>query len=139
MPEIFTSAMGIVLTALATLLATWFSVLGSQLKVKYEQKVNTQIKRDVVEATVAWAQQMFYALEGEEKLSKAMTQASLILTEKGIPVSDVELRTLIESAVYGLKKGFYETEALTNSVSALLEENCGECENCDRAEDSNEG
>lgn len=122
MPEVLTSAIGIILTALATLLATWFSVLGAQLKAKYEEKVNTQVKQDVVNATVAWAQQMFYALEGEEKLSKAMTQASLILTEKGIPVSDIELRTLIESAVYGLKKGFYETEELTNSVTALLEE-----------------
>lgn len=140
MPEILTSAIGIVLTALATLLATWFGILGTQLKAKYDQKVNTQVKKDVVDATVAWAQQMFYALDGEEKLSKAMTQASLILTEKGIPVSDVELRTLIESAVYGLKKGFYETEAIADSVTALLEEGCeNSCESCDKAEDSNEG
>lgn len=132
MPEVLTSAIGIILTALATLLATWFSVLGSQLKAKYNEKVNTQIKKDVVDTTVAWVQQMYYALDGDEKLSRAMSRASELLTEKGIPVTDVELRTLIESAVYGLKKGFYETEELTNSVNALLETTCdGECNSCE--------
>lgn len=121
MPDVLVSAIGIVLTALATLLATWFGVLGSQLKAKYDEKINTQVKKDVVDATVAWAQQVFYALDGEEKLIKAMQQASLILNEKGIPVSDVELRTLIESAVYGLKKGFYETEQLAEAVTQVLE------------------
>ena len=121
MPDVLVSAIGIILTALATLLATWFGVLGSQLKAKYDEKINTQVKKDVVDATVAWAQQVFYALDGEEKLTKAMTQASLILNEKGIPVSDVELRTLIESAVYGLKKGFYETEQLAEAVTQVLE------------------
>lgn len=134
MPEIMEQVLAILLPSLATLIAGWFAVLGAKIKTVYTDKINTQTKKEVAEITANYVQQVYYALDGEQKLQKAMEQASLILTEKGIPVSDIELRTLIESAVYGIKKGFYETEQLTSAVSNIL--TSGEGETCDIAEDS---
>ena len=50
-------------------------------------------------------QQVYNTLKGEEKLDKAITTASELLISKGITITDLELRMLIESAVYGLKQG----------------------------------
>lgn len=137
MPDgLLEQVLNILVPALATLIAGWFAVLGAKIKTVYTNKINTQTKKEVAEITANYVQQVFYSLNGEEKLQKAMEQASLILTEKGIPVSDIELRTLIESAVYGIKKGFYETEQLTDSVTKMLEASTDVT--CDLAEDSNE-
>lgn len=137
MPDgLLEQVLNILVPALATLIAGWFAVLGAKIKTVYTNKINTQTKKEVAEITANYVQQVFYSLNGEEKLQKAMEQASLILTEKGIPVSDIELRTLIESAVYGIKKGFYETEQLTDSVTKMLEASTDTT--CDLAEDSNE-
>lgn len=113
--EILNQALGIIVPAAATLLATWFAVLGAQMKAKYNEKINTETKRNIVNMTVEYVQQVYKELNGEEKLQKALEQASTLLMEKGINVSEVELRTLIESAVYGIKSGFntLEIKALT--------------------------
>lgn len=131
MPEgLLEQVLSILIPSLATLIAGWFAVLGARIKEAYTQKINTQTKKEVAELTASYVQQVFNSLSGEEKLQKAMEQASLILIEKGIPVSDIELRTLIEAAVYGMKKGFYETEQLVEGVTKALEagEDPAECE-----------
>lgn len=106
MVEILDQVIAILLPAVATLLAGWLAVVGNKIKSLYTEKVNTQIKKDVVDATVTYVQQVYKALDGEAKLEKAIDRASLILTEKGIPISEAELTMLIESAVYGLKQGW---------------------------------
>lgn len=97
--------LNIILPAIATLLAAWFGVLGAKIKSSYEEKINTQIKKDIVAETVNYIEQVYKTIKGDEKLQKAIEQASIILNEKGIPVSEVELKMLIESAVYGLNQG----------------------------------
>lgn len=104
-PELISQVLNILIPALATLLAAWFGVLGAKIKASYEEKINTEVKRNVVRTTVEYVQQVFKEIDGNQKLQKAVEQASLILVEKGIPVSETELNTLIESAVYGLKNG----------------------------------
>lgn len=113
--ELINQVLNIILPAAATLLAAWFAVLGNKMKIAYEEKANTEIKQNVVKATVAWVQQLYAALEGPEKLEKAVDRASALLTEKGIAISDLELEMLIESAVYGLKQGL-TTEVLDTTV-----------------------
>lgn len=106
MVEILDQVIAILLPAIATLLAGWLAVVGNKVKTLYTEKVNTQIKKDVVEATVTYVQQVYKALDGEKKFEKAIERASVILTEKGIPISEAELTMLIEAAVYGLKQGW---------------------------------
>lgn len=97
--------LSILLPSLATLLAAWFGVLGAKIKASYEEKINTQIKKDVVAETVNYVEQVYKTIKGDEKLNKAVEKASTILNEKGIPISEDELKMLIESAVYGLNQG----------------------------------
>ena len=108
MIELMDQVLTILLPAVATLLAGWLAVVGNKVKVLYTEKVNSQIKKDVVEATVSYVQQVYKALDGAEKLEKAIERASIILTEKGIPISEAELTMLIEAAVFGLKQGWLE-------------------------------
>mgnify|MGYP003298281427 FL=1 len=121
MIEILDQVIAILLPAVATLLAGWLAVVGNKIKSLYTEKVNTQIKKDVVDATVTYVQQVYKALNGEEKLEKAIDRASVILTEKGIPISEAELTMLIESAVYGLKQGWLYDPA-TESVESVAVE-----------------
>lgn len=118
--ELLSQILNILLPALATLIAGWFTVIGTKLKVAYEKKVNTEVKQSIVNATVMWVQQVYASLSGVEKLEKAVLRASMLLTEKGIDISKEELEMLIESAVYGLKQGF--TTPILPEVSTIESE-----------------
>ena len=89
----------IILPAAASLVAIWFGILGSKMKASYTEKVNTETK-------------------------KAVERASEILNEKGLTVSETELKTLLESAVYGLSQGWLEDTAyeLTPAGKELIQE-----------------
>lgn len=106
--ELFSTYLIPAVVAVVGAIASW---VGVQLKKLYTDKVNTKEKQDVVESTVTYVQQVYGDLKGEEKLEKALETASDWLTSKGISVSDSELRVLIESAVYNMKKGFETTTA----------------------------
>ena len=73
--------------------------LGLELKKLAQKYVNTQTKKDVARTVVQAVEQIYKDLHGEEKLAKALEAASEILTEQGIHVTGLELRTLIEDAV----------------------------------------
>lgn len=106
-------------------IASW---IGVQLKKLYTDKINTAEKQKVIESTVNYVQQVYSDLKGEEKLEKALSTASEWLISKGLSVSDSELRVLIESAVYNMKKGFETSncELEVPEVQVLNESNCDE-------------
>ena len=93
-------------TILYTVLVAIFGYLGTQIKRLYEKYVNTKVKKEVVEATCKYVEQIYSALSGEEKLQKALESASEMLAEKGITVTDLELRVLIEASVNSFKQGY---------------------------------
>ena len=105
------SLLEIILPALGSLLVVWFGILGTKIKNTYDNKVNTETKKEMINLSVKYVEQVYKTLHGEEKLRKAIEQATLLLNEKGISVSEVELKTLIESAVYGLKQGLAKKDA----------------------------
>ena len=111
--------------AVVTVVGAIASWVGVQLKKLYTDKVNTKEKQDVVESTVTYIQQVYWDLKGEEKLEKAVETASDWLTSKGINVSDSELRVLIESAVYNMKKGFESGTVLEVPKVQVLNESNG--------------
>lgn len=85
-----------------------FSYVGMKVKAIYNEKVNTEIKKDVVNTTVKYVEQVYKDIHGEDKLNEALKEASSILSQKGIPVSDSELKVLIEAAVNALNKELSE-------------------------------
>jgi hypothetical protein len=83
-----------------------FTAIGVAIKNLYTKYINDKTKKDVVETAVKATEQIYKDLHGDEKLDKAIEGASEMLMEKGITVSELELRYLIESAVNNLNNGF---------------------------------
>lgn len=85
-----------VIVAILTGVATY---IGTRVKKLYEEKVNTETKEKVVSTVVNAVEQLYKDLKGEEKLNKCIENATEMLNEKGITVTELELRMLIESTV----------------------------------------
>lgn len=120
--SILNQCLDIILPAIASVVAVLFGVLGTKIKQIYNEKVQDETVRTVVENVVKWAQQTFEQTQGPEKLQAALKKASTILNEKGITVSDTELNMLIESAVYGLKNGTTDTVLVEGKVEETTPE-----------------
>lgn len=78
--------------------------IGTKIKKIYEEKVNTETKEKVVNTVVNAVEQLYKDLKGEEKLNKCIENAIEMLNEKGIMVTELELRMMIESTVNGFNK-----------------------------------
>lgn len=109
--DVLNQFIDILLPVLATALTAVFSYIGVKIKSIIQEKADTETKQKIVESTVKYVEQVFKDINSEEKLEKALETASSWLTEKGITVSETELRVLIEAAVNGLKKS--KTEEIT--------------------------
>lgn len=98
-----------VLPAIVSLVAAAAAFLGNQLKRLYEKYINDKTKQSVVRTCVKAVEQLYHDLGGPEKLEKAKESAVEMLNEKGIPITDLELSMLIESAVSEFNYGFSKT------------------------------
>lgn len=83
-----------------------FAYLGIQVKALADKYLNDKTKRDVAKTVVQAVQQVYKDLHGEEKLNKALESASEMLAEKGITVTELEMRMLIEAAVSEFNNAF---------------------------------
>ena len=119
--SILNQCLDVILPAIASVIAILFGVLGAKIKRLYTDKVQDETVKTVVDSVVKWVQQVYYDLDGQGKLEKALERASQTLKEKGITVSKSELNTLIESAVYGLKQGVTETTLVEGTTEELPE------------------
>lgn len=119
--SILNQCLDIILPAIASVVAVLFGVLGTKIKQIYNEKAQNETVKVVVDNVVKWVQQVYYELEGPEKLQKALTEASTILNEKGITISETELDMLIESAVYGLKNGTRQAEEVVEVLPETTE------------------
>lgn len=106
MEQIIEAIMPAVLQLAGTVLMVLAGVVGYQIKKLYNKYVDTQVKKDIVESTVQYVEQIYTDIHGQEKLDKAIERASQLLAEQGISVSTAELETLIESAVNGFNSGY---------------------------------
>ena len=93
---------------IAVVVGVGLMYLGQYVKKLYNKYVDDETKKQVVNSTVQYVEQVYKDIHGEEKLEKALERASELLKEKGIAVSNTELETLIESAVCGFNDGFYK-------------------------------
>ena len=84
---------------LTLIITAVFTFLGTAAKNILKKIANNKEKREVVKDVVKSVEQMFKNIHGKDKLEKAVENASIILSEKGITVTELELLTLIESAV----------------------------------------
>ena len=96
-------------TILYAVLTAIGGYIGLAVKNVYTKYINDKTKKDVARTVVQGVEQIYKDLDGEAKLDKALTSASEMLAEKGITISSLELRMLIEAAVAEFNNAFAKT------------------------------
>lgn len=86
-------------TVLYTILTALAGYIGIWVKSLYTKYINDKTKRAVVETCVSAVEQLYKDLHGEEKYNKVVESASEMLCEKGITITELELKMLIEAVV----------------------------------------
>ena len=87
-----------------------FAYLGVKAKALADKYLTDKTKVDVAKTVVRAVEQVYKDLHGEDKLNKALESASEMLAEKGIKVTDLEMKMLIEAAVGEFNKAFEKKE-----------------------------
>ena len=95
---------------LYTIITAIAGYIGIVLKNLFTKYFNDKTKKEVAKNAVQFVEQVYKNLHGEEKLNEALKAASEMLAEKGIPVTNLELRVLVEAAVAEFNKAFEKTE-----------------------------
>ena len=96
-----------IIKVIALMIFTIIGVCAAKLQAKY---INTETKRKVAATTVAYIEQVYKDLHGDEKLTRALAVAASILSQKGIKTTDEELKVLIEAAVKKMNDAYYKEE-----------------------------
>ena len=92
-----------ILYAIITAVAGYIGIVIKNLVKKY---INDKTKENVAKTAVKFVEQVYKDLHGEDKLIEALAAASEMLAEKGITVTELELRVLIEAAVAEFNEAF---------------------------------
>lgn len=96
-----------ILSAILTALASGLGVLVKKLWDKtVGDKVKEDTKKDVAKLVVKYVEQVYTDIHGEEKLNKALEAFSEMLSQKGIAISELEMRVYLESALAGFNNAF---------------------------------
>ena len=126
--KVFINQYGLeIVTTIVTAIVGYIAVVAKNLAQKY---INDKTKKDVAKIVVSGIEQCYKALEGPQKLEKALEAASSMLAEKGIKVTEVELRMLLESALSEFNKVF-ENSGTQGTVDDWVASNEGSAESND--------
>ena len=93
------------LYALITAVAGWLAVVAKNIVTKY---INDKTKKAVAKTVVQAVEQIYKDFHGEDKLNKAIEYMAEMLTEKGITITELEVRVLLEDAVGEFNRVFYK-------------------------------
>lgn len=97
-----------ILYAIITAIAGYVGIVVKNLVAKY---INDKTKKAVAKSAVQFVEQVYKDLHGKEKLAEALVATSEMLAEKGITITDLELRVLVEAAVAEFNKAFEKKPA----------------------------
>ena len=92
-----------IMYAIITAIAGYVGIVVKNLVTKY---LNDKTKKEVAKNAVQFVEQVYKNLHGEDKLAEALVAASEMLAEKGITITELELRVLVEAAVAEFNKAF---------------------------------
>jgi hypothetical protein len=97
-----------------------FAYLGMHAKAIFDKYINDKTKRDVARAVVRAVEQLYKDLDGEAKLMEALESASEMLMQKGIEVTELELRILIEAAVSEFNNAFVKKNKVAEEAIEVV-------------------
>lgn len=101
--QIMVDLQPIIVNAAVTIITGVFTAAGVWVHNWLKTKADTEEKKKVVETTVKYVKQIYNDLDGNAKLEKAQAAILEQLNEKGIKITDLELRVMIEAAVNSFK------------------------------------
>ena len=84
-----------VMTVVSAIVAYYIARFEKKAESSDEDKLKVEYARKVVNMV----EQVYAALDGKKKKQKAVENLAEMLTNKGIPISKIELEVLIEDAV----------------------------------------
>ena len=100
-----------ILSAIITAIAGGLGVLAKTIYNKtIGDKMKEDTKKEVARLVVKYVEQVYKDIHGEDKLMKALEAFSDMLAEKGIAISDLEMRVYLESALAGFNNAFKKSE-----------------------------
>ena len=99
MSDIFTIISNNIIDIISTVITAVIGYLGLRIKNIYQEYIKEKMKKDIIEKTVNYVEQIGKNLSCKEKKSMVQEKATKWLNEKKINISDTELEILIESAV----------------------------------------
>ena len=99
-----------ILYAVVTFIGGYIGIVIKNLYTKY---INDKTKQAVAKSAVQFVEQVYKDLHGEAKLTEALVAAETMLAEKGITISALELRVLIEAAVSEFNDAFHKVTETT--------------------------
>ena len=92
-----------ILYAILTAIAGYIGIVAKNLVTKY---LNDKTKQAVAKTAVQFVEQVYKDLHGEAKLNVALDAFASMLAEKGITITDLEMRVLVEAAVAEFNEAF---------------------------------
>ena len=109
-------------TILYAILTAIAGALGMWIKKVYTEVVNTKNKERIVKVCVQAVEQLYKDLHGEEKYNKVVESVVQMLEEKGITITELELKMLIEATVGEFNEAFKKSEVITESSTEVATE-----------------
>lgn len=102
MNEIINAIQGNLIEIIVTIIGCIAAWLGTQVKNVYKKYADNQTKQEIVKVSVQWVEQMVKIgqIAMADRLDNAKSKAISLLNEAGITITEEELETMIESAVY---------------------------------------
>lgn len=91
-------------TILYTILTALIGYIGIVLKNTYEKIAKDKTKKDVIRTCVRAVEQIYRDLHGEEKYEMVVENATQMLNEKGINITELEIKMLVEDCVKELNE-----------------------------------
>lgn len=99
---------------------TILTAIAGYIGVIVKRYINDKTKESVAKTVVKAVEQIYTDLHGDDKLNKAIESATGIFNEKGISVTELELRMLIESALAEFNKAFNkDTQPITVAADGI--------------------
>lgn len=76
-----------------------FSYIALDIKKEYKKYVQDKTKKEVVDRVCNYVNEVYPNTSGKDKLNIAITSSKEILKEKGITISDLELKVLLHNSI----------------------------------------
>lgn len=110
----FLNEYGILSMIITAVVGAVGTAIGLGVKWLYKNTIGDKIKietaKEIAALVVKYTEQVWTDLHGEKKLEKALEAFSEMLAEKGITISELEMRVYLEAALAGFNNAFKKSE-----------------------------